>query len=424
MKKYKAILLTMISAVVGLLAVGCGGKVKDTVKQWGCEHAYGEEITVVTEPTCIEDGEGIVTCTKCGKEKTVTVEKLGHDKIVLSKAVAPTCTTSGLTAKIGCSRCDFIQRSKRIPARGHMYGEDNICTVCGESSQTDSDNESVLIAEGLEMEKGAFIPLTEEPHRDMRFICHITTELYDAVQADENKELAMLVMPIKYCEQVNPNGYTYIDWINEFDIAIAESGMPSYIYFPFHENNIVRTDSGYYMAFRLYNILYKGINDKVMCLGVLKTTNVDGSVDYKYAALPSGETYQSNARSLAYVAAEYLNQDILGIRNLTDKQITTLKGFINESVDKANGLTEPTDDNSTYAFTTSPSAPRTIAVGEGFTVDVEVAPDVDVPIWFRSTDESVVTVDDNGNVVAHKAGTAVVGVYIAGKAVGITVKVV
>ena len=119
-----------------------------------------------------------------------------------------------------------------------------------------------------------------------------------------------------------------------------------------------------------------------------------------------------------------MNQDILGIRNLTDKQITTLKGFINESVDKANGLTEPTDDNSTYAFTTSPSAPRTIAVGEGFTVDVEVAPDVDVPIWFRSTDESVVTVDDNGNVVAHKAGTAVVGVYIAGKAVGITVKVV
>lgn len=424
MKKYKAILLIIISAVIGLLAVGCGGKVKDTVNQWVCEHEYSEEVTVKMEPTCTEDGKGTVICTKCGKEKTVTVEKLGHDKIVLSAAVAPTCTTSGLTAKIGCSRCDFIQRAKRIPARGHMYGEDNICTVCGESSQTDSEDETLLIAEGLEMEKGAFLVLSDDENRDMRFMCNITTELYDAVQADENKELAMLVMPIKYCEQVNPNGYTYIDWINEFDIAIEDSGMPSYLYLAYDEDTIYSVDSGYRMVFRLYNIAYKGINDKVMCLGVLKTTNADGSVDYKYAALPSGETYQSNARSLAYVAAEYLNQDILGIRNLTDEQITWLKGFINESVDKANGLTEPTDDNSTYAFTTSPSAPRTIAVGEGFSVTVEVAPDVDVPIWFRSTDESVVTVDDNGNVVAHKAGTAVVGVYIAGKAVGITVKVV
>lgn len=177
MKIKKLLFVGLFMGLIACTCVGCGRSIKDTVKQWGCEHAYGEEITVETEPTCIEDGEGIVTCTKCGKEKTVTVEKLGHDVvvleeavaptcttpgktaktgcsrcdmvetdaqgipatghdiIVLEEAVAPTCTTAGSTAKTGCSRCDFIQEeSEEIPAVGHQYGEDKICTVCGESS--------------------------------------------------------------------------------------------------------------------------------------------------------------------------------------------------------------------------------------------------------------------------------------------------
>lgn len=53
-----------------------------------CDHDYKEEIT--TEPTCTQDGEKTLTCTKCEKVK-----------------------------------------KEPIPAKGHHYGDDGICKDCG-----------------------------------------------------------------------------------------------------------------------------------------------------------------------------------------------------------------------------------------------------------------------------------------------------
>ena len=280
------------------------------------------------------------------------------------------------------------------------------------------ENEADYIADGLSMATGAQLSLTEGD-RALRFTCNISTELYEEVQADVNKELAMLVFPTKFFDKVNTEGYTYMDWIKVFD----EKGETSYSYLPYDDSIIGTTDSGYYMRYKLYNMHYAGINQPISCLGVLKTTNSDGGVSYKYASMPSGETYQSNARSMAYLAAATLNANALGMETLTEAQLTMVKGFINESVDKANGLTEATDDGSTYLFEVSPTGPKTLSVGQTFKVDVDITPDVNVPVWYRSTDTSVVTVDDNGNVKALKSGTAVIGVYIAGEAFGITVTV-
>jgi uncharacterized protein YjdB len=72
----------------------------------------------------------------------------------------------------------------------------------------------------------------------------------------------------------------------------------------------------------------------------------------------------------------------------------------------------------------SPTGPKTVSVGETFKVEVSYFPEnVNYPIWYRSTDTSILTVDDQGNVTALKAGTAVIGVYIAGETYGITVTV-
>lgn len=279
-------------------------------------------------------------------------------------------------------------------------------------------NEAAYIDTRMEMVKGAQLSLTEGD-RALRFTCNISTELYNEVMADANKEIGMLVFPTKFFDQVNTKGYTYMDWIKVFD----EELEVDYSYLPYDESIIGTTDTGYYMRYKLYNIAYAGINQNISCLGVLKTTNADGSVSYKYAALPSGETYQSNARSMAYLAAATLNANALGMESLTDAQLTMLKGFINDSVDKANGLTEATDDGSTYLFEVSPTGPKTVSVGQTFKVETTLTPDVNVPIWYRSTDTSVVTVDDQGNVTALKTGTAVIGVYVAGEAFGITVTV-
>jgi hypothetical protein len=282
-----------------------------------------------------------------------------------------------------------------------------------------SKNESDYIANGLTMVKGAQLSLTEGD-RALRFTCNVAKELYEEVQADANKELAMLVCPTKFFDQINTEQYTYMDWLKGFD----EKLKVNYSYLSYDESMIGATDGGYYMRYKLYNIAYADINQNVSCLGVLKTTKTDGSVEYKYASLPSGETYQSNARSMAYLAGATLNANTLGMETLTDAQKTMLKGFINESVDKANGLAEAINDGSMYVMSVSPTGPKTMKVGGTFKVDTSYSPaNVDIPIWYRSTDTSILTVDDNGNVRALKVGTAVIGVYVAGEAFGITITV-
>ena len=97
--------------------------------------------------------------------------------------------------------------------------------------------------------------------------------------------------------------------------------------------------------------------------------------------------------------------------------------YVNQSVDCANGKTEATNDGSMYAFTTNITAPQKLSVGETFTVITTISPDVNVPVWYRSSDEAIIEVDSNGKVTAKAKGTAVVGVYVAGESYGITVTV-
>ena len=100
-----------------------------------------------------------------------------------------------------------------------------------------------------------------------------------------------------------------------------------------------------------------------------------------------------------------------------------MQGFVNEAVDSANGLTEATDDGSTFAISTNATT-KTMSVGETFQVVASYTPsNVLVPIWYRSNDTSIVTVDDNGLIKAVGTGTAVIGVYVAGEVVAITITV-
>ena len=79
-----------------------------------------------------------------------TIEALGHAEYVLN-AVAPTCTSTGLTAGVACAACDeVLVEQETVPALGHTAGEtvtENVvpvtygkngsydtvtyCTVCG-----------------------------------------------------------------------------------------------------------------------------------------------------------------------------------------------------------------------------------------------------------------------------------------------------
>ena len=115
-------------------------------------HSYK---SVITAPTCTEEGYTTHTC-HCGDTyKDSYVESVGHTPVV-DKAVAPDCTNIGLTEGAHCSVCEKVFVAQEVvPANGHTHGEsvvennvlpdclndgsyDNVvyCTVCsGELSR-------------------------------------------------------------------------------------------------------------------------------------------------------------------------------------------------------------------------------------------------------------------------------------------------
>ena len=172
---------------------------------------------------------------------------------------------------------------------------------------------------------------------------------------------------------------------------------------------------------------YTAVVHNITGIGVLSTLNPDGSVTYQYAAMPKGETYQSNSRSIAYLSAEGLNNHALGLEEYDEEQLAKFRGYINETVDVLNGLAEATDDGSTFEITFM-EEPQSLAVGESLDLSVTVAPGFElpnsmIPIVFRSSNTDVITVDEQGKVTALQSGTAVVSVYVAGEVVSTTITV-
>lgn len=281
------------------------------------------------------------------------------------------------------------------------------------------ENEADYIEPRLEMRTGAQLYIATDKERpQLRFSCNVAKELKEEIQSNPKKQLAMLLFPANGFDYVNPDKYTYVDWITELEKA----GQTGYV-LSYFEDNYQANGDDFYVAYRFENIPYKQMNNSIAALGVVITVNDDGTKTYKYSKLPEGQTYQSNARSVAYVAAASLNAYRLGMEVFTDEQLQLVQSYINESVDKANGLTAATDDGSTYEFSVLPTGPKAVTIGENFKLEVEIKPNVIVPVWYRSSDENIVTVDDNGNVMAIAKGTAVIGVYVAGESFGVTITV-
>lgn len=84
-------------------------------------HTESDWITIV-EPTCSSFGTAHKVCTKCEVELEIKqLEKTAHTESVVQGAPA-TCTVSGLTEGIKCSKCDYIIKEQIvIDPLGHDY---------------------------------------------------------------------------------------------------------------------------------------------------------------------------------------------------------------------------------------------------------------------------------------------------------------
>ena len=76
---------------------------------------------ITTPATCTETGVKTYTCTRsgCGQTKTEVVDALDHDEVT-HEAQEPTCTEIGWDAYVTCTHCDYTTY-KEIPAKDHNH---------------------------------------------------------------------------------------------------------------------------------------------------------------------------------------------------------------------------------------------------------------------------------------------------------------
>lgn len=110
---------------------------------WSCNHdSYTDE--TVKSATCSSGGQIKHTCNTCGESYIEDTDPLAHT-VVTDKAVAPTCTKTGLTEGSHCSVCNaVIVKQDIVEALGHKEVTDKaVAATCTKTGLTEGSHCSV-----------------------------------------------------------------------------------------------------------------------------------------------------------------------------------------------------------------------------------------------------------------------------------------
>ena len=103
-------------------------------------HIPGEWITD-EEPTAESAGKRHTECTVCGAAMTEEIPPVcHHERTERSGAFEPKCTEAGYTGDLICSDCgEVLENGEHLDMLGHDYGEDGICTRCGQKKDGETE---------------------------------------------------------------------------------------------------------------------------------------------------------------------------------------------------------------------------------------------------------------------------------------------
>lgn len=277
---------------------------------------------------------------------------------------------------------------------------------------TASAAEETIIPEKFSMRAGASVRLNMVT--GLRFRADVSVDLAERVAATDSASFGIVIAPEFYFEKaIELSDAENVDYVRALEALEEKYGAKPALVM---ECEPVKEEDYCFIQGSVANILYENTNLEFTAAAFIKEQSENGEITYTYASYE--EDVLSMGRSVFYVSEAALND---ANANYSDGEKEILRGFIGRGIDHAAGLSEEESDSVSereleIRWLKKPET--TLNIGETFSLDVETAVrygeetgagywlSIDVPVYWKSDNSSVIAVSRDGKITGLQEGKA------------------